>query len=237
MMLEPGSVLGRTLAVLLLGVALLGAYRLILAPLVVAYSDGKARIEEAKELLQRYEALAQQRSMLAERLAEEQERAASAAGYLLGPSDGLAAAQLLDRVKSVVEAAGGQLRSTQILPAEPFEDGLGFRRTALRVHFVVTIDGLQATLHELEAGQPYLIIDDVTIRQEEPVRRPHSEPPGPSMLEVNLELFGYVREQPPERRVQPNERSPAVPSIAPEAPLTATSQRADSGRALRQEGY
>jgi general secretion pathway protein M len=235
MMLEPGSVLSRTLAVLLLGVALLGAYRLILAPLVGAYSDGEARIEEAKELLQRYEALAQQRSMLAERL-EEQERAASAAGYLLGPSDGLAAAQLLDRVKSVVEAAGGELRSRQILPGEPFEDGPGFRRTTLRVHFVVTIDGLQAILHELEAGQPYLIIDDATIRQE-PVRRPQSEPPGPSMLEVNLELFGYLREQAPERPVPPNERSPAVPSIALEAPLPVTSQRADSGRALRQEGY
>jgi Type II secretion system (T2SS), protein M subtype b len=235
MMLEPGSVLSRTLAVLLLGVALLGAYRLILAPLVGAYSDGEARIEEARALLQRYEALAQQRSMLAERL-EEQERAASAVGYLLGPSDGLAAAQLLDRVKSVVEAAGGELRSTQILPAQPFGDDPGFRRTALRVHFVVTIDGLQATLHELEAGQPYLIIDDATIRQE-PVRPPHSEPPGPSMLEVNLELFGYLREQPPERRVPPNERSPAVPSIALEASSTVTSQRADSGRALRQEGY
>jgi hypothetical protein len=235
MMLKPGSVLSRTLAVLLLGVVLLGAYRLILAPLVGAYSDGEARIEEAKESLQRYEALAQQRSMLSKRL-EEQERAASAAGYLLGPSDGLAAAQLLDRVKSVVEAAGGELRSTQILPAEPFEDGPGFRRTTLRVHFVVTIDGLQATLHELEAGQPYLIIDDATIRQE-PVRRSDSEQPGPSMLEVNLELFGYLREQPPERRVPPKERSPAVPSIALEAPLPVTSQRADNGHALRQEGY
>jgi hypothetical protein len=193
-MLQPGSVLSRTLAVLLLGIALLGAYRLILAPLVVAYRDGEARIEEAKQLLQRYEALAQQRSMLADRLAEQQERAASAAGYLQGPSNALAAAQLQDRVESVVEAAGGELRSTQILPAERFQDGLAFRRTALRVHFVVTIDGLQATLHELEAGQPYLIIDDVTVRQER-VRRRRSEPLRPSMLEVNLELFGYVREQ------------------------------------------
>jgi general secretion pathway protein M len=194
-MLQPGSLLSRTLAVVLLGIALLGAYRLVIAPLVTAYGDGQSRIEQAKELLQRYEALAEQRSLLADRLAEEQERAASAAGYLTGPSDALAAAELQDRVKSVVEGASGELRSTQILPAEELEADLGFRRTTLRVHFVVTIDGLEDTLYELETGQPYLIIDEVTVRQER-ARRRRNEPQAQPMLDVSLELFGYVREEP-----------------------------------------
>jgi general secretion pathway protein M len=194
-MLQPGSLLSRTLAVVLLGIALLGAYRLVIAPLVTAYRDGQSRIEQAKELLQRYEALAEQRSLLADRLAEEQERAASAAGYLTGPSDALAAAELQDRVKSVVEGSGGELRSTQILPAEELEADLGFRRTTLRVHFVVTIDGLEETLYELETGQPYLIIDEVTVRQER-ARRRRNEPQAQPMLDVSLELFGYVREEP-----------------------------------------
>jgi general secretion pathway protein M len=148
-----------------LGTVLLGAYRLIATPLVMAYLDGEARIAQAKELLQRYQALAEQRSLLADRLAKQQEPAGSAAGYLAGPSDALAAAQLQDRVKSVVEGAGGELRSTQILPAEPLEGHLGFRRATARVHIVVTIEGLKTSLFELETGQPYLIIDDVTIRQ------------------------------------------------------------------------
>jgi general secretion pathway protein M len=194
-MLQPGSLLSRTLAIVLLGIALLGAYRLIIAPLVIAYRDGQSRIAQAKELLQRYEALAEQRSLLADRLAEQQERAASAAGYLTGPSDALAAAELQDRVKSVVEGAGGELRSTQILPAEELEADLDFRRTTLRVHFVVTIEGLEETLYELETGQPYLIIDDVTVRQER-ARRRRSQPRDQPRLDVSLELFGYVREEP-----------------------------------------
>jgi general secretion pathway protein M len=105
-------------------------------------------------LLQGYGALAEQRPLLAERLAEQQERAPSAAGYLTGPSDALAAAQLQDRVKTAVEAAGGELRSTRILPATPLEGDPGFRRTTLRVQFVVTIEGLETTLYELETGQP-----------------------------------------------------------------------------------
>lgn len=195
-MLQPGSVLSRTLAVVLLGIAVLAVYQLIFAPLAIAYRDGERSIEQSKELLQRYEALAEQRSLLADRLAERQERAASAAGYLTGPSDALAAAQLQDRVKSVVEAAGGELRSTQILPATPLEGDLGFRRTTLRVHFVVTIEGLETTLYDLETGQPYLIIDDVTIRQERVRRRRRNDPEREPMLDVSLELFGYLREEP-----------------------------------------
>lgn len=193
-MLQPGSVLSRTVAIALLAIALLAGYRLIMAPVLNAFRDGKARIEQAEELLQRYEALAQQRPLLNDRLAEQEERAASAAGYLQGPSDALAAAQLQDRVKSVVEAAGGELRSTQILPAEQPEADLGVRRTTLRVHFVVTIEGLEETLYDLETGQPYLIIDDVTVRQERARRR--REPQRQPMLDVSLELFGYVREEP-----------------------------------------
>jgi general secretion pathway protein M len=194
-MLQPGSVLSRTLAVALLCIALLGAYRLVAAPLVVAYREGETSIEHAKSLLQRYETLAEQRSLLADRLAEQQQRAGSAAGYLTASSDALAAAQLQVRVKSVVEGAGGELRSTQILPARPLEGGLGFRRAALRVHFVVTIEGLRTTLYELETGQPYLIIDHATVRQERVDRR-RNDPEQEPILDVNLELFAYMRQQP-----------------------------------------
>jgi general secretion pathway protein M len=194
-MLQLGSVLSRTLAVVLLGIALLGAYQLIVAPLMSAYRDGETSIEQSKGLLQRYEALAEQRSLLADRLAEQQELAASAAGYLQGPSDALAAAQLQDRVKSVVEAAGGELRSTQIVPAEQLAGDLGFRRATLRVHFVVTIEALETTLYKLETGQPYLIIDNVTVRPER-VRRRRNDPEREPVLDVSLELFGYLREAP-----------------------------------------
>jgi general secretion pathway protein M len=195
-MLQPGSLLSRTLAIALLAVALLGGYRLIVAPLLTAYQEGGSSIEQAKTLLQRYRALAEQRPQLAKRLAEQQERAAAAAGYLEGPSDALAAAQLQDRVKSVVETAGGELRSTQILPAQSIEGDLGFRRTAVRVQIIVTIEGLAATLYELETGQPYLLIDDVTVRQERVRRRRRSAPESEPMLDVNLELFGYLRTEP-----------------------------------------
>ena len=195
-MLQPGSLLSRTLAVVLLGVALLGGWRLVAAPLLAAHQENERGIEDAQALLQRYRALAEQRPALAERLAEQEERAAAAAGYLEGPSDALAAAQLQDRVKSVVESAGGELRTTQILPAETLEDQLGFRRTTIRVQIVVGIEGLAATLYELETGLPYLLIDDITVRQERVRRRRRGEDAQEPVLDVSLELFGYLRVEP-----------------------------------------
>ena len=194
-MLQPGSLLSRTLALVLLALALLGGFRLVVAPLMAAFQDNAARIEEAETLLQRYLALAEQRPAMSDRLAEQQELAASAAGYLEGPSDALAAAQQ-DRVKSVIEGAGGELRSTQILPAVATDGDAGIRRAALRVQFGVTIAGLAETLYELESGQPYLLIEQLTVREQRTRRRRRDEPETEASLDVSLELSGYLHAAP-----------------------------------------
>jgi general secretion pathway protein M len=195
-MLQPGSLLSRCLAIVLLGAALLGGYRLILAPLLTAYKDAEDKIAQSRALLQRYQALAEQRQTLAERLAEQQKRARSTTGYLEGTNDALAAVQLQDRVKSVVEAARGELRSTQILPAKPVDADPSIRRAGLRVQFVVTIEGLAETLYTLETGQPYLLIDGMTVREQGARRRTRDEPGTEPMLDVSVELYGYLRKTP-----------------------------------------
>ena len=190
-MLRPGSLLSRLLAVVLLGAALVGGHRLIVGPVLLAYDNGERSIEQLKILLQRYRALAGQRGDLAGRLADQQQRrAATAAAYLQGPSAALAAAELQARVRSVVDAAGGTMRSAQVLPADPSRRDGSSQRTALRVQFVATIDGLARALYELETGQPYVMIEQLTIRGAHG-RQPEAE----AMLDVTLEMFGYVLAQ------------------------------------------
>ena len=191
-MLQPGSLLSRTLALALLALALLGGFRLVVAPLMAAFQDNAARIEQAETLLQRYLALAEQRQATSDRLAAQEELAASAAGYLEGPSDALAAAQLQDRVKSVIEGAGGELRSTQILPAVAIDGDAGIRRTPLRVQFAAAIGGLAETLYELESGQPYVFIEQLTVREQ----RRRDEPGTDGSLDTSLQLSGYLRAAP-----------------------------------------
>jgi general secretion pathway protein M len=197
-MLQPGSLISRMLALTLLVAALLGSYVLVVVPLLTSYEENAEAIERAESLLQRQQALAAQQPQLVERLEEERAQAEAVSGYLDGPSDALAAAQLQDRVKEVVEASGGELRSTRILPAEDVDASPGTRRTSLRVQLIVNIEGLAEILYGLEAGEPYVLIDELMVRtQRERRRRRRNETQVADhepLLDVSLELSGFVRE-------------------------------------------
>jgi general secretion pathway protein M len=191
-MLRRGSLASRALALALLGLLLLAGYAFVVAPVIAAYRDTGQAIQEAGELLQRYRALAGERLQLSEQLAELEERAAQAGGYLEGSTDALAAVELQDRVRRIIEHAGGQLQSTQILPASAIDATAAVRRAALRIQLAIAIKGLQSVLYELESGQPYLFVNELTVRQRRTRRRtnvPEEEP----VLDVTFEVFGYVR--------------------------------------------
>jgi len=191
-MLRRGSLLSRMLAVGLLGGMLLAGYGLVLSPVFVAYQEVGQEIEESQLLLQRYRGLASQRPELSARLADVERQAAKVGGYLKGPSDALAAAELQDHVRAVIEAAGGSLRSTQILPVNDADSKVPVRRATLRIQLAIDIKGLQKVLYQLETGQPYLFVDQLTVRQRR-MRRRSKEPEQEPVLDVSFEVFGYVR--------------------------------------------
>jgi general secretion pathway protein M len=191
-MLRRGSLASRGLALALLAGLLLAGYTFVVAPVLAAYRDTGEAIQEAQDLLQRYRALAGERTQLIEELAALEERAAQAGGYLEGSTDALAAVELQDRVRRIIEGAGGQLQSTQILPASAIDATAPVRRAALRIQLEIAINGLQSVLYELETGQPYLFVNELTVRQRRTRRRantPEEEP----VLDVSFEVFGYVR--------------------------------------------
>jgi general secretion pathway protein M len=190
-MLRPGSLISRVLALTLLGAVLIGTYVLVIAPVIALHREAGEAIESAEILLQRHRALAAQRSELAARLDDEKEQVSAVAGYLEGPSDALAAAQLQDRVKVAVETAGGELRSTQILPAQAVDASPGTHRATLRVQLVASIDSLAEILYGLESGQPYVLIDELAVRGQRARRGAPREAP---LLDVSLQLSGFFRE-------------------------------------------
>jgi hypothetical protein len=79
-MLRRGSLASRMLALALLGLLLLAGYAFVVAPVVAAYRDTGLAIQEARDLLQRYRALADERTQLAGQLTKLEERAAHAGG-------------------------------------------------------------------------------------------------------------------------------------------------------------
>lgn len=191
-MLRRGSFLSRTLALALLGAMPLLAYSFVVAPVIAAYRDADEAIVQAQRLLQAYRERAEQKTELAALLAAEEARADGTTGYLQATEDALAAAELQDRVKVVVEDAGGDLRSAQTLKAAA-GDAAPVRQAGLKVRFQADIESLAAILYELETGEPYLFIEGLSIREERRRRRRRDEPEGPPLLDVVVDLYGYVR--------------------------------------------
>jgi general secretion pathway protein M len=193
-MLRPGSPVSRLLALTLLAAVPVVGYLFVVAPVIAAYRDAGVAIAQAQRLLQSYRERAEQRPQLAQLLAAEEERAASVTGYLAAIDDALAAAELQDRVKGVVEAAGGELRSAQSLNVEPVEEIGGVRRAGLKVRFSADIESLGTILYDLETGEPYLFVDGLSVREPRRQRRRGDEPEEAPQLDVMVDLYGYVRD-------------------------------------------
>jgi general secretion pathway protein M len=194
-MLRPGSPVSRLLALALLAAVPVLGYLLVVGPVIAAYRDAGESIAQAQTLLQSYRERAEQGPQLAQLLAGEEKRAGRVTGYLAAVDDALAAAELQDRVKGVVEGAGGVLRSAQSLNVEPVDAVAGVRRAGLKVRFAADIESLATILYEIETGEPDLGVDGLSIREpRRQRRRSGDEPEEAPQLDVVVDLYGYVRD-------------------------------------------
>jgi general secretion pathway protein M len=183
----------RLLALGLLLALLLAGQALVVGPLVAEWRTNEALVAQSQELLHRYRAIAATRPALKRQMDALQE-AELAALYLEGASDALAAAALQEGVRALVAEVAGELHSTQILPATS-EHGL--RRIALRVQLGLDTAALQTLLHALETGRPLLFLDNLVLRARQGrARRTDVEADDP-VLEVALDLYGYLRPERP----------------------------------------
>jgi general secretion pathway protein M len=78
------------------------------------------------------------------------------------------AAAIQNRIKALVEAARGELKSVQILPAQA--DG-HLRRITVRGQMSMTIEAAQRVFHDLEGAEPLLFLDNLDIRSRDDPRR------------------------------------------------------------------
>lgn len=193
-MLRPGSLPSRLLALALLAAVPLLGWTFVVEPVIAAYREANQAIAQTQRLLHDYRERAEQRPQLAELVAEQEAHAAAVRGYLEAVDDALAAAELQDRAKIVIEGGGGALRSAQSLRVEPVEASAAVRRAWLQVRFSADIESLATILYELETGEPYLFVDGLSIREPRRQRRRRDEPEGAPQLDIVLDLYGYVRE-------------------------------------------
>jgi general secretion pathway protein M len=188
--------LGHRLAALLL-LSLVGGGLYLLADrvLVAQYRYYQTHLEQQQGRLAQLERMAASREPIQRLIAGIQQDRDAAAQYLPQSAPSLAAAELQQRVKAVVETVGGTLRSTQALP--PTEEGNAVRVT-VSAALTGDTESLQKILYELEAQTPLLFVDnlDVTARENRP-RLPNGQLASYTRVQLNVqfEVSGYLRKE------------------------------------------
>ena len=189
MSFELSPLLRRCLAIGLLLVLVALAWSLVAAPLLDARSEALGTIARLRPVIERGRAALRDTAALQAELKELKEHRRPAGGLLDGTNESIAAAQLQEQLKSGVDRVSGDLRSTQVLPTR---DDNGFRRVAVRAQLLVDLAALQQIVYRLEAGSPYLFLDNVEIARR-PDNRSRSQAAEDPMLDVQFDLFGYMR--------------------------------------------
>lgn len=182
----------RIVALLLLAAAIAVPYVLIVQPIVAKHREYRDAIAQDQDQLQRYRQIAANRPHLQARREQLLQDPISQGAYLSGESEALVAANLQNRIKTIIEANGGSLASTQILQSG---DEDGFRLVTVRVRMTADNDAASRTFYALEADPPYLFIDniDISSRQARRRRRNQSETTENVELNINYDVYGYMR--------------------------------------------
>ena len=150
----------RALALGLLVAAAVLVLGVFLAPVLMLHRHYDDAIESWTSRLETYRRVAAQAPEL--RLALDAMRAKDGRRFFLrNTAPNLAGAELQELVKSAIEGGGGRITTSQS-PA-PREDG-AFRQVVASVQFFATVPNLQRILHAIETREPYLVVENVTIR-------------------------------------------------------------------------
>ena len=150
----------RSLALGLLVAAVVLVLGVVLAPVLLLHRHYDDAIESWTSRLETYRRVAAQAPEL--RLALDAMRSKDGRRFFLkNTAPNLAGAELQELVKSAIEGGGGRITTSQS-PA-PREDG-AFRQVVASVQFFATVPNLQRILHAIETREPYLVVENVTIR-------------------------------------------------------------------------
>jgi hypothetical protein len=83
--------------------------------------------------------------------------------FLRNTGAALAASEIQETAKSLIEDNGGKLVSMQVVP---FKDDGGYRRVTVNIQFISNMPTLRKILYAIETVQPYLLLDNVSIRSQ-----------------------------------------------------------------------
>ena len=172
----------RALAIGLLVAAVALALGVLLLPVVMLHKHYSDAIESLTDRLERYRRVAAQAPEY--RAALEAMREKNGRSFFLkNKAPNLAGAELQELVRGAIEGNGGRITTSQ--NQAPKDEGR-FKQITVNVQFFASTPNLQKILHAIETQQPYLVVENITMR---PLNAFRGFKPGPGQEpEINVQL-------------------------------------------------
>lgn len=192
-MKRPNAFQSRILAILLLVVVLLLLIRLLLWPLWLSWSAYGDRIDSLHNRIDVYERLVASVDTDRQRLTELQQSLPTRDWYLSETTPALAAARLQQLLLQQVNRTSAQVISTQIINTSGDSP---LPAISIQVHLRGELSDLVDLLYAVEASQPVLFIDNLTVLSN-PRRRVSNRPNRRAIpsLDIRFDLTGYTERE------------------------------------------
>ena len=202
----------RGLAIGLAVAVVFAVLALVVVPVVLAHLHYDRSIADSSDRLERYRRIAAQAPEY--RKALDAMRARDGHRFFLhNTAANLAGAELQELVKAAIEGNGARITTSQNPPAR--DDG-AMKQIVANVQFFATTPALAKILYQLETQQPYLVIDNLSVR---PVNAMRAFKPAAGQepeLNVQIDVIGFALPEPGAAPV-------ATPASAP-APAKASTK-------------
>jgi len=150
----------RIVAISLLAAAVVLILAVLLGPILLLHRHYDGAIDDLTDRLERYRRVAAQAPELRRALDVMKDKDGRRF-YLKNTAPNLAGAELSDLVRAAIENNAGRITTSQN-PA-PREEGR-FKLLTVNVQFFATTPALARILQALDTQQPYLMVDNLTIR-------------------------------------------------------------------------
>ena len=178
--------------VLIIGISI--GYIVLIMPAVLIREQFEQKINDLEFKYSRLHNVLVQKDEITRQLYQLKQQKTDASGFLKENSPALAAAELQEYIKNVVESNYGILTSTQAIDNKIDST---FPQVTIKVHIRCDIESLQRTIHKIETGLPLLLIDNVYIQSlnsgvARSVRSGTALHPLTQSLDVRFDVIGFI---------------------------------------------
>ncbi len=146
------------IGVLILCLVIFGLLLFIPARMLHRHYD--QALENQTDFLGRYQRIAATRPEIQAAL-DQVKKLDGRKHFLKNTGVALAASEIQETAKSLIEANGGRLNSMQVAP---HKEESGYRRVTVNIQMFSSMPALRKILYTLETMQPYLLVDNMVVR-------------------------------------------------------------------------